>query len=75
MPCLFFYARSRETFGPRRHIDLTFYPGQPYPRLSYCNTFDSSRRIADCFYFAAILPLLHREAYLFPASGHGRVRI
>lgn len=57
MPCLFFDARSRETFGPRRHIDLAFYPGQPtlIPHPA-CNTFDPRlRRIAaDC-------PLLFRR--------------
>lgn len=41
MPCLFFNARSRKTFGPRRHIDLAFYSGQP-TLVSHpaCNTFD-----------------------------------
>lgn len=33
MLCLFFYARSREIFGPRLHIDLAFYPGQPTSSL------------------------------------------
>lgn len=53
MPCLFFNARSRKTFGPRRHIDLAFYPGQP-TLVSHpaCNTFDpapSNRRRLPAF--------------------------
>jgi len=74
MPCLFFDARSRETFGPRLHIDLAFYPGQSTlashpPRATPLTPL---RRIAtNCpLLFRRNTSTLTPEAYLFPAFGH-----